>query len=253
MGSGRSLTHGGGFHDTDLIVVGARPAMGKTALLLNFMLNADVSSGFISTEQSSMQVGLRLMCIQGGVNGSKLRSGNFNENDWSAVNSSMAYLSQKNIFIDEETRPTIAEVSRQARRWKQQYGIKALWVDYIQRIEGTDSRAPKVERVEEVVKGLKSLARELELPVVALSQVNRNVDARTDKRPSMGDLSDSSAIEKEADQVIMLYRDEVYNDKTDSPGVAELIIEKNRHGPTNYIRLGWTGENFRFKEFKRGY
>lgn len=243
----------GGFHDTDLIIIGARPAMGKTALLLNFILNAGCPSGFISTEQSAMQIALRMMCIQGGVKGSKLRSGNFNEEDWSAVTASMAFLSERQIWIDEETRPTIADVQRQARRWKQQYGIEALWVDYIQRIEGTDSRAPKVERVEEVTKGLKSLARELDLPVVALAQVNRSVDSKTNKRPGMGDLSDSSAIEKEADQIMMLYRDEVYDPNTNDPGIAELIIEKNRHGPTNFMRLGWIGETFRFKDLTNGY
>lgn len=244
----------GGLHDSDLIVIGARPAMGKTALLLNLMLNASVASGFISTEQSAMQIAMRMMSIKGGIKSTILRSGNFNDDAWSAINSSVGFLSQANIHIDEASRPSIIDVQRQARRWKQQYGIKALWVDYIQRIDGPDKRAPKVERIEEVVKGLKGLAKELDIPVVALSQVNRSVDTRTDsKRPGMGDLSDSSSIEKEADQIIMLYRDEVYNDKTESPGIAELIVEKNRHGPTNFVRLGWQGENFRFKELAHGY
>ena len=184
----------GGFHDTDLIVVGARPAMGKTALMLNFILNSGEKCALFSTEQSALQIGNRLMCIQGGVAGSKLRSGNFDDDDWSGVNAAMAMLSDKQIFIDEESQPTIVDIQRQARRWKQQYDIKAVYVDYIQRINGTDNRAPKHERVEEVAKGLKSLAKELDLPVVTLAQVNRSVESRNNKRPTMGDLSDSSAI-----------------------------------------------------------
>lgn len=238
----------GGFHKTDLIIVGARPAMGKTALVQNFILKGGVPCGFFSTEQSAMQMANRFICMAGGVHGWRMRSGDIGESDWPGVNSAIAQLSERDIYIDEHSQPTIADIQRQARRWKQQYNIQAIHVDYVQRIHATDRRAPKHERVEEVVTGLKSLAKELEVPVIALAQVNRSVDSKSDPRPGMGDLKDSGSIEQEADQVMMLYRDEVYNAKTESPGIAEIIIEKNRHGPTNFVRLAWDGSTFRFSD-----
>jgi replicative DNA helicase len=166
----------------------------------------------------------------------------------------MSVLSQKQIFTDDKSKPTIDQVMRQARLWKQENNIKCLHVDYIQRIDASDRRAPKHLQVEEVAQGLKSIAKELSIPVVALAQVNRAVIARDNKRPNMSDLKDSGSIEQEADQIIMLYRDEVYT-KEDcaEPGVAELNIEKNRHGETGSVRLSWDGSLMRFGNLSKRY
>jgi len=237
----------GGFHDTDLIIVGARPAMGKTALLLNFAMSANTASGIFSTEQAAVQVALRFMAMQSRVDSRNIRNADLEPEQWSSVTTATTILRDKQIWVDEQSGPTIAEVCRQARQWKQQHDIKALFVDYVQRVKGNDPRLPKHERVEEVVVGLKSLAKELNIPVVALAQVNREVEKRADKRPSMGDLKDSGAIEQEADLIMMLYRDEVYNPETQEKGIAEINIEKNRHGPIAMVKTAWIGNIFKFE------
>jgi replicative DNA helicase len=162
-------------------------------------------------------------------------------------------LREARIYFDEAAQPTISDVQRQARRWRHENKVEVIHVDYIQRIKATDMRAPKHERVEEVVVGLKCLAKELDIPVVALAQVNRSVESRPDKRPNMGDLKDSGSIEQEADVIAMLYRDEVYNPETMDKGIAELNIEKNRHGPTGVVKLGWHGASLKFRDLEWRY
>jgi replicative DNA helicase len=243
----------GGFHDSDLIIVGARPAVGKTAVLVNMMLANDLSNGFISAEMSALQGALRMLAMSGRVDASKLRRANLDDHDWAALTAGVNNLNKKKVFIDEQSSPTIGEVQRQARIWKHENDINVLWVDYVQRIRANNTNCPKHERVEEVVMGLKTLAKELNIPVIGLCQVNRDVDKRPNKRPTMGDLSDSSAIEKEADIVAMLYRDEVYNPDTEFPGLAELNIEKNRHGPTGGVKLNWQGKHMIFSDLTNGY
>lgn len=243
----------GGFQDTDLIVIGARPAMGKTALMLNLILNANVSTGFFSSEMAAMQGAMRMVSTVGSVNASKLRNADMGEEEWSGYTAGMSLLHDRPVYIDDQSKPTIDELQRQARIWKQEHDIKCLHVDYIQRIDAMDKRAPKHLQVEEVAQGLKSLAKELRIPIVALAQVNRNVESRSNRRPNMGDLKDSGAIEQEADQIMILYRDEVYDKETNDKGIAELSIEKNRHGQTGGIRLSWEAQYMRFTNLTTGY
>jgi len=256
----------GGWHDSDLIVVGARPAMGKTALLLNMALAAyrddphfdengnpvrhPLPAGLISTEQPVVQIGGRVLSLESGVKASRLRNGAFDEDDLERMFFAVRRLQDRHLMINDRAAVSIVDVQRQARRWKQEHNIGVLWVDYVQRIRGTDRRARRHEQVAEVAAGLKDIARELNIPVVALGQVNREVEKRTDKRPNMGDLSDSSEIEKEADQIVMLYRDEVYNPQTPDKGMAELLIEKNRHGPTGFVRAAWIPETMQFRDWR---
>ena len=239
----------GGWHNSDFVVIGARPSMGKTALLLNVALGGEVAGGLVSTEQPVVQIGSRLLAIEGGINASRLRNGSHDSNDLGKMSFAVQRLLERQLMISDRSAPTIADVQRMARRWRQNHGMKVLLVDYIQRIKGNDPRAKRVEQVVEVTEGLKDIARELDIPVVALAQVNREVDKRTDKRPGMGDLSDSSSIEKEADQIIMLYRDEVYNRDSADKGAAELLVEKNRHGPTGFVRVAWHAETMRFRDW----
>jgi len=231
----------GGFHPGDLIIIGARPAMGKTALLLSMAQAADAPRGFISAEQSSGQIGQRAISMTSRIPVSVLRAGQIGEEDFPMCSAAIGRLTQQDCVIYDKPAPTLAEVVHVARRWKVERGIQILYVDYVQRIKHGNAKQPRHERVAEVAEGLKELARELNIPVVALAQVARAVDERNNKRPGMADLSDSSALEKEADQVIMLYRDEVYKPDSEHRGTAELILEKNRHGGIGMIRVAFNG------------
>lgn len=237
----------GGFRNSDLIVIGARPAMGKTGLMLNFANSSGVPCGIISAEQGHEQIGLRLVSIDGRISSQKMRLAKFDESDWVKLTRTVSRMQPRKLWINDKPAPTITDIVRQARKWKFQYGIKILYVDYLQRIKG-DSKLPMHEQVRNSVMAMKELARELEIPVVALSQVARAVETRPNKRPGMADLSDSSSIEKEADQIITLYRDEVYNEDTPDKGIAELLVCKNRHGPTGFVRAVWIGEFMRFED-----
>lgn len=176
----------GGWHDTDLVVIPARPAMGKTALLLNLALNAGTPFGIISSEQSHEQIGMRMVSIAGGVSGSKMRRGKLEDADWAKLTAGAQRIMGHQFWINDDPCITIDGIIRQARKWRYNNDIKILFVDYIQRIYPTDPKLPKHQQVEDVTKGLKSLAKELGIPVVALAQVNRECEKRNDKRPDDG-------------------------------------------------------------------
>lgn len=244
----------GGFHDSDLYVVGARPAIGKTAVLLNFANNANTPCGIISAEQPAEQIGLRLIAIDGRVCAHKMRNGELEELDYTRVATTAAQFNRRNnIHIYDKSGPTIMEVIRQARKWKMQHDIKILYVDYVQRIKWTDMRIARHEQVGNVVMCLKELARDLNIPVVALAQVNRDVEKRPDKRPNMGDLANSSEIEKEADCILLLYRDEAYDENSMDKGIMEIEIAKNRHGPTGFKKFVWLEKFMRVENYSHEY
>lgn len=242
----------GGFHNSDLIVVGARPSMGKTAFMLNLAINADAPVGIISAEQGMMQMGGRVIAIGGQVNTARMRSGDMNNEDFDKVTQIVTKLRDRTIQFYDKPSPTLQDIVRQARKWKHNLKIKALYIDYVQRIK-VDGKAPRHEQIGGVAMGLKELARELDIPVIALAQVNRSVEARTNRRPQMGDLKDSGVIEQEADVIAMLYRDEVYNEQTDAKGIAEVDIKKNRHGGIGIIRTAWRAEYLRFDDLAQQY
>lgn len=232
----------GGLHNSDLIVVGARPAMGKTGLLLGMTLagSRDGPVGLISGEQPASQVGLRWMATGSGVAVGKLRAAKIEEHQWSALARAVSETGERAVRILDRSSPDISEVIRVARRWKHQYGIRALYVDYLQKLEiGLLVKSPKHERIGAIARALKNLARDLQIPVVALAQVSRKVDERTSGRPQMSDLSDSSEIEKEADQIMMLWRD-LSNPHTES-AAAEINVVKNRHGNIGTVHCLWRG------------
>ena len=240
----------GGLHDSDLIVIGARPAMGKTGLLLGMTLAGAGAGpvGLISGEQPHEQVGLRWMST-GGVSVGKLRAGRVGD-DWSHLYAKVKEVSERNIRILDRSSPDIAEVMRVARRWKHQHGIRALYVDYLQKLEISGmGDAPKHERVGQVAKSLKNLARDLRIPVVALAQVSRKVEERANQRPMMSDLADSSEIEKEADQIMTLWRDQ--SDPNAEFAPAEVNVVKNRHGNTGTVNCLWRGATTSFVNLGR--
>jgi len=243
----------GGLHAGDLIVIGARPSMGKTALMLNMSaaaLMAGSPVGVFSGEQGVSQITQRLIAIQGRVPVMRMRNGKLIDEDWPKISSAVSQLKDKNFQIFDKPAPTLSDIVRRARSWHYNHGIKAIYIDYLQRIK-VDKRAPRHEAVGEIAAGLKELARELNIPVITLAQVNREVEKRVNKRPFMGDLKDSGTIEQEADQIFMLYRDEVYNEESQDKGKAEINIEKNRHGSTGRVDVIWRGEYLRFENHLR--
>lgn len=242
----------GGFHNSDLVIVGARPAMGKTAFMLNLALNANSPVGVISAEQGMMQMGGRVIAIDGRVDTGNMRSGKLTDDDFSKMTATYSKLRNRVIQFYDKPAPTLQDIVRQARKWKHNLHIKALYIDYVQRIK-VDGKAPRHEQIGDVAMGLKELARELDIPVIALAQVNRSVEARTNRRPQMGDLKDSGVIEQEADVIAMLYRDDVYDDQSQHKGIAEIDIKKNRHGGIGIIRTVWRAEYLRFEDLAASY
>jgi replicative DNA helicase len=237
----------GGFHPADLIVFAGRPAMGKTALLLGCATHAAEKGypvGLISAEMAAEQCGARGLALYSNIPASRLRNAAIDESDWPRITSGVTKLRDLPMWIFDRSAIHIDELCRVARRWKQQHGIRALYIDYLQRIMANGTK--KWEVVAEVVFRLKCLARELGIPVIVLAQVKREVEQRGDKRPHMADICDSSEIEKEADQVITIYRDDYYNDESEDKGTAELIVDKNRHGPTGYVRVAFLATVMRF-------
>lgn len=244
----------GGLHNSDLIVIGARPAMGKTGLLLG-MTAAGARSvgpvGLISGEQPHEQVGMRWMAAGSHVSLGKLRAGKLHaQAEWDNASRAVQEFGELPIRILDRSAPDIAEVVRVARRWKHQFGIKALYVDYLQRIEiAARAKAPKHERVGEITRTLKNLARDLQIPVIALAQVSR--DAEDGARPQMRHLADSSEIEKEADQVMMLWRDLSNPEAHTAP--AEINVVKNRHGNIGTVHCMWHGGSTSFLDRASGH
>jgi len=236
----------GGLHRGDMIVIGGRAAMGKTSFLMNMARSAAKEGnpvGIISGEQPVEQIALRMMSSGSGIESKKFRSAQFEDFEWGKLYGVVATNAELPMWFLDRSAPTMAEVARVARRWVHKHGIKGLYVDYLQRITGEGER--KYEQVSFVARALKNLARDLDIPVIVLAQVARAVENRSSPVPKMGDLSDSSEIEKEADQVLMLYR-EGYYDQNANQNTARVIVEKNRHGPTGYIDVHWNGATMTF-------
>lgn len=239
----------GGAHGGDLIFIGARPSMGKTALLVNCAFHQGglgIPVGIISGEQSARQLASRGIAGESGVAAEKLRSGDFTEEEWPQLNEGMRKLIGRHVFIYDRSAPTLDEVVRTIRRWKQEHGIRIAWIDYLQRIRVPRSK-DRAEEVGEVARTLKTLARDLDIPIVVLAQVKAEVDRRPgDKRPGLGDIANSDEATREADIISFLYRHCVYDRENGDPAKAELNVEKNRHGPCGRFDLGFDGKTMRF-------
>jgi len=223
----------GGFHRSDLIIVGARPAMGKTAFAISSAINASKKGfkvGFISTEMSIVQVGMRVTSLISNISASVMRDSDFTEEDWPRLTTGTKRISELPFYIYDKPVCKVSDIAMQAKAWKANNGLDILFVDYLTRIKPESGSENKTIAIGNIATDLKTLARTLDIPVVCLAQVSRQVEQRQDKRPSMGDLRDSGVIEQEADQVLMLYRDCVYNSNDSNSNYAEIGIEKNRHG-----------------------
>jgi replicative DNA helicase len=241
----------GGLQKGHLIVVAARPGMGKTALMGGLhMANRKVHTGCISAEMPRDELVLRMVSSMSGVAFTDLRMGNLQDHEWSRINTAFAMLKAMPLHINDRSAPTIEQILRQARQWKYEHDIQMLSMDYIQRIPTPGGIQKRNEGVEHIVRSLKECARDLEIPVVALSAVSREAETRGDKRPLMSDLRDSGAIEAEADVIVTVYREEVYSDADNIKGVAELAVIKNRHGPLGRVTVHYNGPTLTFSDFR---
>lgn len=240
-----------GLQPSDLIILAGRPSMGKTALAMNMVQNAALhhgtAVGVFSLEMSKTQLGLRLLCSVSKVDSNDLRTGFIKDHDWPKLTRAAGELSEASIFIDDTAALSVLEMRAKARRLKSEYDIGLVVVDYLQLMKGrADSRE---QEISEISRSLKAMAKELQIPVIALSQLNRSLESRPNKRPQLSDLRESGAIEQDADVICFIYRDEVYNKAEDNPkrGIAELIIGKQRNGPTGTVELAFIGKYTSFE------
>jgi replicative DNA helicase len=239
-----------GFQASDLVIVAARPSMGKTALVLGWSQFVGIYHrkpvAFFSLEMSKEQLVLRMLCSESRINNSSVRTGSLSERDFARIVDGASRISEAEIFIDDTPAITITELRAKARRLHRDHQLGLIVVDYLQLLRSPTYSHSREQEISDISRSLKALAKELNVPVVALSQLNRSVESRTDKRPMMSDLRESGAIEQDADLIMFIYRDEVYNKESPDKGVAEIIIAKQRTGPTGAVRVAFSGEYTRF-------
>ena len=242
-----------GFQRGDLIIIAGRPGMGKTALALNIARNAAQETGepaaIFSLEMSKEQLSLRMLSAEAGVDSTRMRGGFLNQQDLEKINRAAGALYDTNLFIDDTPAISVLEIRAKARRMKMEKGLGLIAIDYLQLMKGRSSAERRELEISEISRSLKALAKELSIPVIALSQLNRKVEDRTNKRPVLSDLRESGAIEQDADVIIFVYREEVYNKQVDQAKMrlAELAVAKQRNGPTGTVNLTFLEEFTRFE------
>jgi replicative DNA helicase len=240
-----------GFQAGDLVIIAGRPSMGKTTLAVNIAEHAAISgkvpAAIFSMEMTAEQVTLRMIASLGRVSQSHLRKGTLSAEDWPRITSATEVLAQAPIFIDETPALTPVELRARARRLKREKGLGLIIVDYLQLMSVYGTKENRATEISEISRGLKALAKELQVPVIALSQLNRSVEQRTEKKPVMSDLRESGAIEQDADVILLIYREEVYEPNTTRKGIADIIVAKQRNGPIGDVQLAFLGEFTRFE------
>jgi replicative DNA helicase len=245
-----------GFQNADLIIVAGRPSMGKTALCLNIAQHASITSkiptAMFSLEMSKEQLAIRMLCSEARVDSARLRSGFLSESDWPKLTMAAGALSDAPIFIDDSPAISVLELRAKARRLKADRGLGLVIIDYLQLMRGRSGVERREQEISEISRSLKALAKELDIPVLAISQLSRKAEDRPGRRPQLSDLRESGAIEQDADVIIFIYRDEVYNPDSDQKGTAEVIIGKQRNGPTGKVDLSFISEFTAFKDLFRG-
>lgn len=243
-----------GLQPSDLVIVAGRPSMGKTSLAMNMAENVAVGSklpvAVFSMEMPGQQLAMRMLASLGRINAHKVRTGRLGADDWPRLTSAVGLLNEAPIFIDDTPALNPLELRSRARRLMRDHGkLGLIVIDYLQLMQAGTSQENRAIEVSIITRGLKILAKELDVPVMVLSQLNRSLEQRPNKRPVMSDLRESGAIEQDADVILFIYRDEVYNEDSNDKGVAEIIIGKQRNGPTGTVRLTFLGEYTRFENF----
>ena len=242
-----------GFQNSDLIIIAGRPSMGKTSFALNIAQHAAIEAerpvAIFSLEMSKEQIAMRMLTSEARVDSQRVRKGFLREGDWPKLTTAAGRLADARIFIDDTPAITVLEMKAKARRLKAEHGLGMVVLDYLQLMKGSSYSDSREQEISEISRSMKALAKELNIPVVALSQLNRRVEERPQKRPQMADLRESGAIEQDADVIMFIYRDEVYNKSEDNPekGLAEIIVEKQRNGPTGSVKLKFQNEFTRFE------
>ncbi len=245
-----------GFQPSDLIIIAGRPSMGKTALALNIARNAALESGvpvgLFSLEMSKEQLAMRLLCSEARVDSHKIRTGFLNRQECAKMLMAAGYFMDAALYIDDTPAISSLELRAKARRMKADRGLGMIVVDYLQLMRSREGTERREQEISEISRSLKALAKELNIPVIALSQLNRKVEERHDKRPQLSDLRESGAIEQDADVIAFIYRDEVYNTSTTEKGIAEINISKQRNGPTGRVKLAYINSYTRFENLAPG-
>ena len=240
-----------GLQKADLIIVAGRPSMGKTSFAMNLAENAvmgtENSVAIFSMEMPGEQLAIRMMSSLGRIDSHNLRTGKLDDQDWPRLISSVNMLSKAKLFIDDSPALSPTEVRARTRRLKREHGLDLVIIDYLQLMQVGGSTENRATEISEISRSLKALAKELNVPVIALSQLNRSVEQRPDKRPVMSDLRESGGIEQDADVILFIYRDEVYNPESNDKGTAEILIRKQRNGPIGMVRLAFLGQYTRFE------
>jgi len=249
-----------GLQPSSLVVVGSRPAMGKTSFALGMIAHAALEATkpspvlFFSLEMSNLELSQRLLCAEARVDSTRVRNGQLQSDDWQKISRAMGRLAEAPIWIDDNPNLTIMEIRAKARRLKSQIGnLGMIVIDYLQLMTGRSNAENRQVEVSELSRGLKILARELETPVVALSQLSRGLEMRADKRPMLADLRESGSIEQDSDVVMFIYREEIYDPKPENAGQAEIIVAKHRSGPTGVVQLAFLPQYTRFANMARGF
>lgn len=248
-----------GLQDSDLIIVAARPSMGKTAFALNiaaYVATRVEKRGAVlvfSMEMSKEQLAIRMLTAESKVDSKKLRSGNLEQEDWDRLAMATEKLSIVPVFINDATNLSPYELITIAKQLNKEFenGVSLVIVDYLQLMKGNRPNMPREQEIAEISRSMKGMAKELDIPVIALSQLNRALENRADKHPQLADLRESGAIEQDADIILFIYRDEIYNDDSPDKGIAEIIISKHRNGPTGVIRLAFIGKYTKFANLSR--
>lgn len=244
-----------GFHKTDLILVASRPSMGKSALALNLAQNAAVKAGasvaVFSLEMSREQLMLRMVAAESMVELGKIRIGNLDEEEWAKIANAMVPLSQSKIFFDDTPGISVTEIRSRCRRLKMERGLDLVLIDYLQLMEGDRKSENRQQEIASISRNLKVMAKELDCPVIALSQLSRAPELRANHRPILSDLRESGAMEQDADLVMFLYRDEYYHLDSDKKNIAEVIVAKHRHGETGTVDLIWLGQFQKFLDYEK--
>ncbi len=240
-----------GFQRSDLIIVAGRPSMGKTAFAINVAEQAAIkgklSVAVFSMEMPGEQLAMRMMSSLGRIDQHKIRTGKLDDEDWPRLTSAVSMLEESRMFIDDTPALTPSELRARCRRISREHGLDLVVVDYLQLMQVAGTTENRATEISEISRSLKAMAKELSVPVIALSQLNRSLESRTDKRPVMSDLRESGAIEQDADVILFIYRDEVYDEESVDKGIAEIIIGKQRNGPIGKVKLSFLGQFTRFE------
>ncbi|MFP5464390.1 MAG: replicative DNA helicase [Gammaproteobacteria bacterium] len=246
-----------GMHPAEMIIVAGRPSMGKTSFAMNMVESVAIRArqpvAVFSMEMPAEQLALRMISSLGRVDAHRVRTGQLHDDDWPRVTSAVTLLGEANIFIDDTPSLSPMDLRARARRLKRQHGLGLIVVDYLQLMQVPGAKDNRVLEISEISRSLKALAKELSVPVIALSQLNRSLETRPNKRPVMSDLRESGAIEQDADVILFIYRDEVYNEDSADKGKAEIIIAKQRNGPIGHLFLAFLGAYTRFEDLAQDY